>query len=86
MLQSMESQKVGSDREIEQQRTINVQILSIHILILDPLYLGESSLISFNTFSKCLHKVLTCILLYLLIGKLLLFMTGNILLVFIFGC
>ena len=86
MPQSMESQKVGPDGETEQQRTISVHILSIHILILDPLYLGGSSLISFNTFSKCLHKVLKCILLNLLIGKLLLFMSGNILLVSTFGC
>lgn len=35
--------KVGPDGETEQQRTITVHILSIHILILDPLYLGGSS-------------------------------------------
>ena len=85
MLRSTGSQKVGRDG-VTEQRTTSVQILSVHILIFDPLYLGGSSLISFNTFSKCLHKVLTCILLNLLIGTLLLFMSGNILLVFIFGC
>lgn len=56
--------------QINLEMTYTVKILSIHILIHEPLYLGESSFTFLNKYSNFLHEDLVYILLNLFLGAL----------------